>query len=188
MFWKKNKTEPPLEKVISELADYLLENGLNDDFRKQACDKTRILALSDFKKLRIMLHNPPNKSINYSSEKHGLGGWLSACQFSIFEIIYNGGESSLPLIREVAWGEYDWTQGNAIELLIRLASEGIKREEIISEIKKNFPKIRYEAQLYTIQPLLPRLKYDKKLRIIFDELMAIEDFKESYDELTKGNP
>ena len=187
MFWKKKKTESTLEKVISELADYLLDNGLNDDFRRLAFDKYRELALSNFSELQIILQNPPKASINYSSEKHGLGGWLSACQFSIFEIIYNSGKDALPFIRKIAWGEYDWIQGNAIELLIRLASQGIKRDEIVLEIKQNFPEIRYEAQLYTIQPLLPRLESDEKLRSIFDELMSIEEFKESYDELTKCN-
>jgi len=132
-----------------------------------------------------MIQKPPDVPPSYSVKKHGLGGWLSACQFSIFELIYNFGESALPMVREIAWGEYDWTQGNAIELLIRFAAKGIKREEIISEIKKNFPNIRHEARLYAIQPFLPKFKKDPEIKKVFKELMQVEDFKESYEELIK---
>ncbi|KAB0548924.1 hypothetical protein F7R01_15980 [Pseudomonas argentinensis] len=101
----------------------------------------------------------------------------------IFEILFNMGAKAIPFIREIAWGEYDWTQGNAIELLIRFAANGVQRKEIIAEIKRNYPVIRYEAQLYAIQPLIPKLQGNSSLRAVFDELLDIEDFKESYDEL-----
>lgn len=77
-----------------------------------------------------------------------LSGWLSACQFSIFELVYKRGKEVLPFVREIAWGEYDWTQGNAIE------------------------------------PLLPELANDEKLKQVFDELFSIEEFKEAFAELT----
>ena len=134
--------------------------------------------------LRRLFYNPPNEPDFYSAEKYGLGGWLSSCQFAIFEIIYNIGEEALPFVREIAWGKYDWIQGNAIELLIRFASEGIQSEELISEIKKEYPNIRYEAQLYAIQPLINELENNQALRQIFDQLFEIEDFKDAYDEIT----
>jgi hypothetical protein len=46
-----------------------------------------------------------------------------------FEILYNLGEAALPLLRKIAFGEYDWTQGNAIEILRRWAAEGVDREQ-----------------------------------------------------------
>ena len=187
MIWKKKKPASILESSVSELACHLLEGGLNEQFRILAAKKAEGIELSNCQELRSMFHNPPKEAVLYSAEKHGLGGWLSACQFSIFELVYNIGENALPFVQEIAWGEYDWTQGNAIELLIRFAAGGILRDYIISEIKENYPNVRYEAQLYAIQPLLPRLATDPELWSVFDELLVIEDFKDCYDELTEDN-
>jgi hypothetical protein len=187
MFWKKKKPVSALEKTVSDLASFLLENGVNEQFRNLAIEKASGLELSSCQELKTMFHNPPKEAAAYNVEKHGLGGWLSACQFSIFELIYNIGEGALPFIREIAWDKYDWTQGNAIELLVRFAAKGIQRNEIINEIKENYPNIRYEAQLYAIQPLLPRLASDSALQSVFDELLVVEAFKESYDELIEDN-
>ena len=63
-------------------------------------------------------------------------------------------EAALPVLRRVAFGEYDWTQGNAIEVLCRLASESVERDQIIAEVRREIPKMRYEALLYAFGPLL----------------------------------
>ncbi|QDT95992.1 hypothetical protein [Gimesia aquarii] len=175
------------ELIVGELADHLLVCGLDDEFCELARQKQRGLRLDDLKELQSMFHHPPEESTSYSIEKHGLGGWLSACQFSIFELIYNFGEEAIPFIRKIAWGEYDWTQGNAIELLIRFAANGIQREDLIQEIKEEFPKIRFEAKLYSIEPLLSKLESSPDIKLVFDELMAIEEFKECYTELTEDD-
>lgn len=187
MFWKKNTSIEEIQKIVSQLADYLLVNGVNNDFRVLAKEKAKKIKLKNWGILKEIFHNPPKDSKVYDVKKHGLGGWVSARQFSIFELLYNFGEPALPFIREIAWGEYDWTQGNAIELLIRFASDGVCRDEIIAEIQQNFPKIRYEAQLYAIQPLIGQLKTNNQLKSVFDELMKIKEFKESFYELTESN-
>lgn len=175
------------EVIVKELADHLLVCGFDDDFRLIARQKQQVLLTGDLEDLEGMLHHPPKESANYSVKTHGLGGWLSACQFSIFELTYNFGEEAIPFVRKIAWGEYDWTQGNAIELLIRFAAEGIQREELINEIKENFPQIRYEAQLYSIQPLLPKLELSPNIKLVFDELMAMKEFRRCYGELMEDN-
>jgi len=180
MFRKHN--EPEINKTIRKLAEYLLENGLDAVFRKKA--KEMSVSGEDLDDLQNLFFTPPNESEIYSPEIHGLGGWLSSCQFAIFELIYCVGEDALPFIREIAWGEYDWTQANAIELLIRFAADGVDREGIVEEIKSNYPRIRHEAQLYTIQPLLTELDQNRELKLVFDALLEIADFKEAYEELT----
>ena len=172
-----------LDKVIIELAEYLLEEGINDGFRSLAKEKSKSISIADLPEMKSRLYRPPKQSSKYSMRKHGLGGWISTCQFAVFELIFNLGEEALPFIREIAWGEYDWTQGNAIELLIRLASDDIRRDEIINEIKYNYPTIREEAQLYAIQPLMKELSRNDKLKSVFNELLTVEEFKKSYDDL-----
>ncbi|MCA9005399.1 MAG: hypothetical protein KDA70_09030 [Planctomycetaceae bacterium] len=179
-------TPNDLNAIISRLAEHLLTQRNHERFCELAREESASVSIRQLDQLRSMFHNPPPQSEVYDVKQHGLGGWLSACQFAIFELVYNLGEETLPFIREIAWGEYDWTQGNAIELLLRFAAEGVQTEEILAEIKTNFPQIRFEAQLYCMQPLLPKLEQDAQLRVVFDELRnEIEEFQEAYAELTE---
>lgn len=175
-----------LNAIIARLADYLLTHRIDARFRELAREESASVSLEQLDQLRSLFHDPPPQSDVYDVKQYGLGGWLSACQFAIFELVYNLGEEALPFIRDIAWGEYDWTQGNAIELLLRFAAEGIRTEEILAEIKTNFPQIRFEAQLYCMQPLLPELEQNAQLKAIFDELRnEIEEFQRAYAELTE---
>ena len=137
---------------ISELAEHLLAGGSLDRFRDQAKAEFDALSLTDPALLESFLHDPPPESPHYDVATHGLGVWLSYCQFAVFELMYNVGEAGLPFLRKIAWGEYDWTQGNAIELMIRMAADGVATESIIAEIEIEFPNIRHEASIYAIQP------------------------------------
>ena len=174
-----------LDTTVTELAEAILSDKPRDEFEKLANERSRGLGIADLPGLRRMFHSPPNTSDLYSANKHGLGGWLSACQFAIFELVYNIGEDALPFVREVAWGVYDWTQGNAIELLIRFAAAGVRRDEILAELASKYPKVRFEAQLYAISPLVPKLEDDPQLRCTFDELLKISEFKEAFEEITE---
>ncbi len=186
MFWKrKKKPELEINRIVRELAECLLQPDKETQFSAKAKELSEKISISQLESLSNLLHNPPTESNLFSTEEHGLGGWLSCCQFAIFELVYHMGENALPFIRSFAWGEYDWTQGNAIELLIRVASDGVRRAELIDEITENYPKIRYEAQLYAIQRLIPKLNENKELRMVFEELMKIPDFKDTYEEITE---
>ncbi len=186
-FWKKEKIriETELDNTVRSLAEYLLQPDKMEEFRIKSKELSKTISIYQLDELKVMFHEPPKESNLYNAKDHGLGGWLSSCQFAIFELIYNLGDDALPFIRKIAWGEYDWTQGNAIELLIRFAADGIETEKIKNEIKELFPNIRTEAQLYAIQPLLTKIEKDQKLKNIFDDLMEINEFKESYEELTE---
>lgn len=112
----------------------------------------------------------------------GLGQWMAARQFAIFEILYHIGPSSLPLLRQAAYGEYDWTQGNAIEVLCRFAAEGIERDQIISELREAIPGLRYEALVYAIRPLRTYSRTNLKLQRVIDDLLSVPEFKEAFSE------
>lgn len=170
---------------VTELAEAILSGRPRGEFELLATERSEGLGAADLPGLKKMLHSPPNTSGLYDPKKHGLGGWLGACQFAIFELVYNMGEVALPLVREVAWGAYDWTQGNAIELLIRFAATGVHRDEIMAELVSEYPKVRFEAQLYAINPLVPKLATDPELRATFDELLKIREFKEAFEEITE---
>ena len=171
--------------VVTELAIHFLDHGPDQLFQEMARVKRKYLSADDIPDLLTMLHLEPRAPASFDSAKHGLGGWLNACQFSIFEILFNFGEVVLPDIRKIAWGEYDWIQGNAIELLIRFAAEGIQTERILAEINSRFPDIQYEARLYALESLVVQLRYSKKTAPVIDKLMQIEDFRNAFEELTQ---
>ncbi len=178
------KDEFDTESDVQTLAELVLREGLTDAFRERARELSAELSPEDIEPLISLLHSPPPEPPVYDAAQHGLGGWLSACQFAVFELLYNLGETALPAIRRIAWGAYDWTQGNAIELLIRFAANGIRTDEIVAEVKARFPDIRYEAQLYAVEPLVSRLELEPALAAVFGELAKCWAFNEAVREVT----
>lgn len=108
---------------------------------------------------------------------------MSARQFAIFEIFYHIGASALPALRRVAFGQYDWTQGNAIEVLCRLAADGVDRTAIVEELIVNLPDIRDEAIQYALAPLLHQQTSNAALREVLSELRAVPIFSDWYQEI-----
>src|SRR5947209_15540308 len=92
--------------------------------------------------LRHRLHKTTARPAEFEYPKAPLGAWLSAWQFAIFEVLYHLREPALVCVREIAFGAYDWTQGNAIEVLCRWAAEGLDRERTVRDLRYEAPKMR----------------------------------------------
>lgn len=127
-------------------------------------------------------HSPPEE---LADQFPGLGTWIAARQFAIFEILYNLGEPSISLLYRVAYGQYDWTQGNAIEVLCRLAADGIRSKTIIADLKREFPNLRYEAQIYAIRPLLELAETNPSITDVLAQLEDVEEYRELIAELNE---
>lgn len=170
-----NRPDEPVfdpDAAISKLATDVLTGVKRREFQNLARELAAGIEQGDLAYLQSRFHSPPPEPPEYDHRKHGLGGWLSSCQFAIFELIYQLKSEAIPFLRGIAWGPYDWTQGNAIELLIRMAAEGIETEEIIGEIAANYPAIRYEAQLYTLEPLIPMARENRALNALLIRMRA----------------
>jgi hypothetical protein len=159
-----------IDRIVSDLATLALETGIDHSFRERARVEAGKLQLSDLPLLKAMFHTLPKESPIFDIDKHGLGGWLSSCQFAIFELIFNMGEETIPFLREIAFGEYDWTQANAMELLCRFAAKGIQREETMTDLNREMPKMRWEALRCLAEPLLYQARGDKAIKGISREL------------------
>jgi hypothetical protein len=116
----------------------------------------------------------------------GFGGWLSAWQFAIFELFYELGAPALPVLRQVAFGAYDWTQGDALEVLVRLAAKGIERDEIIADLRQEFSRLRVEAQLYAVGPLLHHAARDSAIAAVVRQLEDMPDWQATVQELREA--
>lgn len=155
------------------------------EFPKRASVAAQRLGPTAILELMYLFHSESTPPAELADRFPGLGDWMAARQFAIFEILYVLGEPSLPALREVAFGEYDWTQGNAIEILCRLAADGMQREAIIEELKRELPHLREEALLYAFGPLLWRAKTNASLLEVIDELSSVPEVADARERLLK---
>ncbi len=129
--------------------------------------------------LRKRFHKTTPPPAEFDHPKAPLGAWLGAWQFAIFEVLYHLREPALPLVRKVAFGVYDWTQGNAIEILCRWAAEGFDRERTLRDLKNKMAGMRLETLLYAAGPLLAQIGKKPALRAVVDELRCVSEFEQA---------
>jgi hypothetical protein len=170
-----------LDTAVSSVA-VLIDDA--DLFRARAAAVARELGPSTVEELATRFHSPPRpEPPGFGYEQRGLGGWLSIWQFAIFELFFQFGAAALPVLRRVAFGEYDWTQGNAVEVLVRLAAAGVERERTVADLRREFPTFRYEATLYSVGPLLHHAARDPAVAAVVRELEDMPEWREAAEEL-----
>ena len=173
-----------LDAAVTSIA-VLIDDA--DQFRARAAAVARELGPSAITELSTRFYSPPRpEPPGFGYEQRGLGGWLSTWQFAIFELLFQYGAPALPVLRSVAFGEYDWTQGNAVEVLVRLAAAGVERDQIIAALRREFPKFRYEARLYSVGPLLHHATQDAAVAAVVRELEDMPEWRAAEEELREA--
>ncbi|KVQ04249.1 hypothetical protein WJ98_10875 [Burkholderia ubonensis] len=176
----------PLETNALDAAIWSVAMLVDDRvaFESHAADVAEKLGTGAIDMLLSRLHTPTQPTPKtFESDTRGLGAWLAAWQFAIFEVLYHFRGSALDALREIAWGEYDWTQGNALEILVRLAAKGIGRELTIADFHRNFEHVSEEAKRYAVGPLLHRAKFDPEVAATVSELDSVREWREVVHEL-----
>jgi hypothetical protein len=173
-----------LDEAVASVA---VEIDDAQQFRVRAAAVARQLGPAAIDALRSRFHSPPHREPPGFGPERGLGGWLSAWQFAIFELFFEFGAAALPVLRQVAFGEYDWIQANAVEILVRLAARGIEREQIIAELRREFPRLRVEAQLYSVGPLLDHAAQDTAVAQVVRQLEDISEWRVAAEELGRAD-
>lgn len=93
----------------------------------------------------------------------------------------NYGEGICNYLDKIAFGEYDWTQYGAIELLCLLANKkDIRVDKTLKLISENINEFRYETEMNTLT-FLRHFKKHSEITLIFDN--AIEKYSESITDL-----
>lgn len=150
---KNQKRNLELEKFLIEVAKEFEDK---DKFKSAAKKVASELEFEKAKELPRYFHdNPPEpESLKSKTAKYGLFGvWMSICQDSVFEILYNYKEKAIPTLYSIGFGVYDWTQYKAINILCRLADEGIQTDEIVKDIGDEINQFRYEAIFPSLESL-----------------------------------
>ncbi|SFW78120.1 hypothetical protein [Chitinophaga sancti] len=154
-----------------------------DQFFEQTKKFAAQLTSNDLPLLRSRFHAGLPIPENVDKASLGLSGWLSACQYTIFELIYHIGIAAVPMLKEVAYGEYDWTQASALEILTRFYMDGKLPVEIIDEIDSNLAKMRYESHLYYAQALIALRRKDRRYETQVIQRIKNEDLHEAIKEI-----
>jgi hypothetical protein len=158
-----------------------------EEFMRRARTAASDLGPGSIETLARLLHSEHSPPAEIADQFPGLGDWIAARQFAIFEMFYYFREAALPVLRRVAFGEYDWTQSNAIEVLCRFAAEGIDRECILADLKSEMPGMRYEALLYAAGPLLHQAKENPQLAAIVEELQQAPELNEAIEDVRRSD-
>lgn len=168
------------DTMISSLAAMLLKD--QTEFEKAARQEAAGLDVNDVHYLKTRFHNPPKVHPGTDEGQFGLGQWMAVCQYAIFELLYNLQDIAFPLVEEVAFGEYDWTQANALETLCRWHVDGTLSKPVMTEIKSRIGDMRYETHLYFGRSLMLRKKDDARFGELLLEIKD-ESFQEALKEL-----
>jgi hypothetical protein len=175
-------TREHCESVIRHVASGLAEDDA--EFRRRAEAGAGELGVNSIDLLTTLFHSEHTPPPELAEKFPRLGAWIAARQFAIFEMLYHFGEPALPTLYGIAFGNYDWTQGNAIEVLCRLAAEGVATDDFVTEMSREFPNIRDEAKLYAIGPLLKQAQSNQPLAELLARLQnVVEGFNEAVREL-----
>jgi hypothetical protein len=129
-----------------------------------------------------MFHDPPDAPPGFGPETRGLAGWIVAWQAAIAEVLYHMREVALPALRGVAFGPYDWTQANAVEILCRLAAQGIDRDRTLSDLRREMPRMRPETLDAVADALIPAAAGDARLAEVVASLRGVAEFDEALRE------
>ena len=172
-----------IDNMIS-LLGYTLLSDSKETFEEIAELKAKDLTENDIEHLKNKLHNPPEVYSEIDKKQLQLGQWLSVCQYVIFELFYNLHPHSIQIISAFAFGEYDWTQATALEVLCRWYVKGKVSVDTISEINTQMGNMRDETHYYLAKSLLIRQKRDVQFEKVINELNN-ELFREILKELSE---
>ena len=157
-----------------------------EEFQRRAAAAALVLGSNTIDTLVGLLrseHTPPDA---LAPQFAGLGAWLTARQFAIFEVFYHFGAPAVPTLLSVIRGDYDWTQGNAIEILCRLYAKGAAPASAFELLKETIPSMREEALIYAAGPLHRLRQQDTTLSGVLEELLEIPEFSDAYQNTVTG--
>ncbi|MEZ4270343.1 MAG: hypothetical protein R3C68_02545 [Myxococcota bacterium] len=180
----RSRSPHKIEDAIGSVAA-LIQDA--EAFRRRAREVARKLGPGSIKNLAPLLHTPAAPPQSFAPEIAGLSAWPSAWQFAIFEIIFNFKSAAFPFLEGIAFGEHDWTQGYAIEIICRLAACGIERERTITDFKRKFPQLGYETRLFSVEPLLALASKDPAIAEVVEQLKTVPVFRDTVQALAPSH-
>jgi len=175
--------DPAVQATIKWVAEVI---GDRTEFQRRAQTAASTFDEARLPELPHYFHGDSMPPPELADRFPGLGQWMAARQFAIFEILYFIGSPALPLLKRVAHGDYDWTQGNAIEVLCRLAADDVERQTTIQDLRMLIPKLCYEAVIYAAEPLVQQARSNTAIAAVIQDLLTVPEFAEVHAEIVQA--
>jgi hypothetical protein len=99
------------------------------------------------------LGDVPAAPAGFAAGGRSRAAWVWAWLSAAFEVLYRMGAAALPVVREEAFGEYDWRQALALEALCRFAADGLERWPIVEGLSRELPHLHPEALRHAAEAL-----------------------------------
>lgn len=174
-----------LDYIISILGKTLIEDEKSfEGLTKQVSSN---LGVDDLTYLRSKFHDPPPEPSNVVEGDPLSGIWMAACQYAIFELIYQLDVMAIDLLESIAYGIYDWTQATALEVICRLYVDGKLLESAITKMDEGLGNMRNETHWYLGKALAIRRKKDSRFDDVLIRLKNI-DFRLALAEIGCNQP
>ena len=113
--------------------------------------------MGTLRRLTHRLHAPPETPPNFrpqTAHPPRSFAWSLIWLETVCEVFHQCREAGLPALREAAFrGEEGQDAALAFSLLCRLAAEGVGREQFLEDVKREFPKMPSQAQVFVVDAL-----------------------------------
>ena len=128
------------------------------------------------------LNSKIDQPIELGSKYETLAEWSMVVENSVLMIIFSYRENSIDILTSIAYGDTK-VRLKAINLLIRLASEGVATDRIIDDIMNNIMEFNNDEKLI-IFGFASKLKGNKKIIALiqhfYKEFLKAEDVERAY--------
>lgn len=114
------------------------------------------------------INNPPDIPGGVDSRYMRQGDWILACHSAVFEILFNFKEKSIPLLYTYTFQGQGDEPRMAAFVLMRLATDGVKKEEILQNLLQHLDSLQEET-----------------IKMVVAKLSLIKDDDEAYTALDR---
>ncbi|MCL2323148.1 MAG: hypothetical protein FWC47_13735 [Oscillospiraceae bacterium] len=172
------------ERIQNEIfrTGFLVNN--KDKFKERASISTNIIDKENIPNLISYLFNPMEKVSDFKSRFTGDEEYISVIEDSIFEILYNFKEMSVPYLKDMVLNSNLKIKVKAMNILTRIAKDSKEKESIVSFINENIDDLRYEVIIPTLY-FISFIKDSKEVLDIYNRFFTFydEDYGEYADAL-----
>ncbi len=182
-FFDRIKSLPIEEKIQKEIFETGIMINNKEEFLKRAEIASKAIGVENIERLIGYLTNPMEKASDFKTRFIGMGEYISVIQDSIFEILYYFKNDSIPYLKEMILRSYIPIKIRAMNIICKLASCSIEREDTISFINDNIDDLRYEVIIPSLY-FITRIKQSEIILGILDRFFNL--YHEEYEEYSDG--
>ncbi len=171
------------EKIQKEIFDTGASISSKDGFKKRASISSNVIKKENIPNLINYLINPMEKVSDFKSRFNEINEYVSVVEDTIFEIMYNFRETSVPYLKDLVLKSSMPIRVKAMNILCRLAEASIEKDRIVKFIDENIDDLRYEVIIPSVY-FITFIKNSPEILSIFERFFYL--YNDDYEEYADG--